>query len=201
MAVVAPTQPPRDAASRSLVAALTTEHFTLQTARSATIFESGSRASLFLSTVSSALVALALIGQVSRLGDTFILFALILVPTLFALGVLTYLRLNESAAEDAFYARAANRIRGYYRDLDASASEYLLLSDHDDLAGAMVLVVTALLGGVSLSLVMSVLGASLVVAAAPGGALALVLAIAGFLHHARSFERADRRVPVRFPSS
>jgi hypothetical protein len=36
-----------------LLQALTTEHFTLQTARSATIMESNGRSALFLSTVSS----------------------------------------------------------------------------------------------------------------------------------------------------
>jgi hypothetical protein len=46
-----------------LLQALTTEHFTLQTARSATIMESNGRSALFLSTVSSAVVALAFIGQ------------------------------------------------------------------------------------------------------------------------------------------
>ena len=39
-----------------LLQALTTEHFTLQTARSATIMESNGRSALFLSTVSSAVV-------------------------------------------------------------------------------------------------------------------------------------------------
>jgi hypothetical protein len=42
-----------------LLQALTTEHFTLQTARSATIMETNGRSTLFLSTVSSAVVALA----------------------------------------------------------------------------------------------------------------------------------------------
>jgi hypothetical protein len=45
-----------------LLQALTTEHFTLQTARSATIMETNGRSALFLSTVSSAVVALAFIG-------------------------------------------------------------------------------------------------------------------------------------------
>ena len=59
-----------------LLQALTTEHFTLQTARSATIMESNGRSALFLSTVSSAVVALAFIGQVADVGQPFFLFAL-----------------------------------------------------------------------------------------------------------------------------
>jgi hypothetical protein len=96
-----------------LLAALTTEHFTLQTARSATIMETNGRSALFLSSVSSAVVALAFIGQVADVGQPFFLFALVLLPALFFLGLLTYLRLTQSAIEDLLYARAINRIRRY----------------------------------------------------------------------------------------
>jgi hypothetical protein len=98
-----------------LLQALTTEHFTLQTARSATIMESNGRSALFLSTVSSAVVALAFIGQVADVGQPFFLFALAVLPTLFLLGLLTYLRLAQSASEDLLYSRAINRIRRYYQ--------------------------------------------------------------------------------------
>jgi hypothetical protein len=81
-----------------LLQALTTEHFTLQTARSATIMESNGRSALFLSTVSSAVVALAFIGQVADVGQPFFLFALAVLPTLFLLGLLTYLRLARAPA-------------------------------------------------------------------------------------------------------
>jgi hypothetical protein len=74
-----------------LLQALTTEHFTLQTARSATIMETNGRSTLFLSTVSSAVVALAFIGQVADDSQPFFLFALAVLPTLFFLGLLTYL--------------------------------------------------------------------------------------------------------------
>jgi hypothetical protein len=65
----APAQPRVEAAERQrqLLQALTTEHFTLQTARSATIADSNGRSALYLSTVSSAVVALAFIGQVAHL--------------------------------------------------------------------------------------------------------------------------------------
>jgi hypothetical protein len=69
-----------------LLQALTTEHFTLQTARSATIMETNGRSALLLSTVSSAVVALAFIGQVADVGQPFLLFALAVLPALFVLG-------------------------------------------------------------------------------------------------------------------
>jgi hypothetical protein len=94
-----------DAVAGQLLTALTTEHFTLQTARNATISDSSGRATLYLGTVSSVVVALAFIGQVSRVGEPFRIFALVLLPGLFVLGLLTHVRLIESAIEDAFYAR------------------------------------------------------------------------------------------------
>jgi hypothetical protein len=118
-----------------LLQALTTEHFTLQTARSATIMETNGRSALFLSTVSSAVVALAFIGQVADAGQPFFLFALAVLPTLFFLGLLTYLRLAQNAGEDLLYSRAINRIRRFYLDLDPAAPSWFLLSGHDDIHG------------------------------------------------------------------
>jgi hypothetical protein len=122
---------------RQLLQALTTEHFTLQTARSATIADSNGRSALYLATVSSAVVALAFIGQVDRLGHAFFLFALALLPALVLLGILTYLPLVQTAIEDLFYARAINRIRRHYVDLDPEASRWFVLCGFDDPAGVL----------------------------------------------------------------
>ena len=69
--------------------ALTTEHFTLQGARSQTVSESASRATLYVMAVSSALVGLGFIGQVSEVGDVFDIFAMTVLPTLYVLGLFT----------------------------------------------------------------------------------------------------------------
>src|SRR5205809_8600 len=79
---------------------LTTEHFTLQSARSATISDSSSRAALFMSTVSSSLIALAFVGQMSEMGVAFNAFALVLFPTLFIIGLITFERTIQSGVED-----------------------------------------------------------------------------------------------------
>jgi hypothetical protein len=54
---------------------MATEHSVLQAGRSATIFETGGRTVVFLGTVSSALIALAFVGQFSGLGTAFFAFA------------------------------------------------------------------------------------------------------------------------------
>ena len=50
---------------------VTTEHFVLQGARSATIAESNGRANMFLAAVSGGLVALGLVATASSLGTAF----------------------------------------------------------------------------------------------------------------------------------
>ena len=60
----------------------TTEHFNLQTARSLTVSEAKGRAGIYLAALSTNLIALAFVGQMSRLGAAFYAFALILLPVL-----------------------------------------------------------------------------------------------------------------------
>jgi len=86
------------------VTALTTEHFNLQSARMGTITEANGRATLYLGTLSSAVIAIAFVGQANQLGDTFYLFALTLLPPVFLLGVFSFLRLVQTSIEDMVYA-------------------------------------------------------------------------------------------------
>ncbi len=102
---------------QQLLTALTTEHFTLQSARSQTASESASRASLYILAVSSTLVALGFIGPASQTGSTFDVFALTVLPTLYVLGVFTFVRVVECGAEDFRYGVAINRIRNYYKQI------------------------------------------------------------------------------------
>ena len=100
---------------QQLLTALSTEHFTLQGARSQTMSESSARASVYVFSVSSALVALGFIGQLDEVGTVFNIFALTVLPTLYLLGVATFIRLVECGAEDFRYGMAINRIRHYYK--------------------------------------------------------------------------------------
>lgn len=216
-----------EAQRQQLLLALTTEHFTLQTARTATIADSNGRAAFYLSTVSGAVIALAFIGQIADVGKAFFLFALALLPTLVLLGILTYLRLLQTAIEDLFYARAVNRIRRYYLELDPAAAHWFLLTSCDDpptvmvnmgLAApgakhsrwhllshtaSMVAVVTSIISGVSVALAADALGAGEfpVTAAAGIGVVVTVASITAFAwHQARRWRAAEDSVPSLFPS-
>jgi hypothetical protein len=72
---------------------MTTEHYNLQSGRSLALSEANGRAGLFLGTVSSSLIALAFVGNIThvgtQLGTAFFVFALVLFPSLFFLGLVT----------------------------------------------------------------------------------------------------------------
>src|SRR5436305_3969055 len=120
-----------------IVQIMTTEHYNLQSARSLATSEAAGRSSLFLSTVSIGLVALALVGQVSALGRAFIVFALVLFPSLFFLGLVTFQRTFQIALADFIYTRGMNRIRHLYVELAPQVQDYFILSTHDDEASIM----------------------------------------------------------------
>jgi hypothetical protein len=113
---------PRPAA----VAFVTTEHFTLQGARSSTIAEAAGRAAMFLGAVSGGLVALGLIATAAGVRTAFYAFALILLPTLALMGLATFNRVLESAIEDFGYASRIARLRGYYFQYAPELAGYLL---------------------------------------------------------------------------
>jgi hypothetical protein len=116
---------------------MTTEHSVLQAGRSATIFETGGRTAVFLGSVSSSLIALAFVGQISRLGTAPFAFALVLLPTLFFLGLVTFERTMELAVESVIYAVGMSRIRHFFVEMVPQAERCFVGSIHDDLSTTM----------------------------------------------------------------
>ena len=92
---------------------------------------------LFLSLVSGATVALALVAQLDQIGDTFVTFASSVLPALLALGVTSYSRLADLAVHDAYYARAIGRIRSLYLTIEPAAQQYWLQPAGDDAHAVM----------------------------------------------------------------
>ncbi len=118
-----------------MLQALTTEHFTLQGARSVIISEVNSRATIYLSAVSSTVVALAFVTTLSQSQELVRAFALVLLPVLCFMGIVTKSRLEQLSFADFQYQRAINRIRHAYVDVAPEAARYLMLSIHDDVRG------------------------------------------------------------------
>ena len=121
----------------ALLTVLTTEHFTLQGARSGTITESLGRTTIYLGSLSASLVALALVFRGGSAVDDFRLFALVILPALVFLGTVTFVRVVETGIEDAIYAQAINRIRHYYLELAGDDARYFALGGNDDMQGGL----------------------------------------------------------------
>jgi hypothetical protein len=105
----------------AFMTALTTEHFVLQTAASATVSEAAARASLYVLSLSSSLVAM---GFASRSPEVFLAFAAAILPAMFVLGLFTTVRLIDTGIENQQYLTGIARIRGYYRTLTPEAALY-----------------------------------------------------------------------------
>jgi hypothetical protein len=205
---------------QALLTALTTEHFTLQGARSQTMSESSSRASLYIGSVSSTLVALGFIGQISEVGETFDTFALTVLPTLYVLGVFTFVRLVECGFEDFRYGVAINRIRSYYLEVAGERANLFLLSGHDDGQGVfenmgvrpegrkqyfsfatVVAVINSVVGGSAVAIALGAFAdASLGLAAGVGGAAAVASLFALLRLADRMLADRAGEIPALFPS-
>jgi uncharacterized membrane protein len=201
------------------LSALSTEHFTLQGARSGTISEAASRSSLYMTTLSSAVVALALVAQLSK--DTTLLpvFALAVLPVVFFLGLVTYGRLLECGMQDVFYARSISRIRRLYRELDPSRAHYFHEVGVDQggtpppelvtlrvqqflPASAMVAIVNSVVGGVFIAAAAAYLFTPPTWVAAALGIVSTVIISTAFLTHQRHvWGRVDRIDPLTAPNA
>lgn len=111
---------------------LTTEHFTLQGARNATIAEANGRLGHYISTVGSGVVALAFVANVSGMGLIFVAFSCVIFPIMIVLGVVTLIRTIQIGLDFSRLTQAINRIRRYYVDVAPEAEAYLSFPHYDD---------------------------------------------------------------------
>ena len=205
---------------QSILAFMTTEHFTLQTARAAANAEISSRLQLFVTSLSGTTVTLALAAQLSGLGPVFHTFALILLPTLYLLGLMTLLRILQASNEWRIYGQGMARIRHYFLELSPQISPYLVMPSTDDpwvnlgavgirsawwqgllTAGALIVGLDSIVGGSLIGLLVKIV--------TPGVGIPLVCGVVGFvvslvmLYEAqrRMFRRDIASVPAAFPQN
>ncbi len=114
---------------------LSTEHWSLLATRSLTYSESFTRVSMFLSVMSGAVIALALIAQADRFGKTFILIAILLLSVVLFVGVATIGRLMDLNRDDIRWVIGMNRLRHAYVQLNPEVLDYFVASPYDDLRG------------------------------------------------------------------
>ena len=122
---------------QDLLTIMSTEHFTLQGARSAAISDANGRTSFFLSTLSAGVVALAFISQVDRTGAAFMAFALVVLPAVLVIGLASFERLLQLGIENIRIVVAINRVRRYYLEIAPELRPHFTLSDRDDSEGVL----------------------------------------------------------------
>jgi hypothetical protein len=106
---------------QAFMSALVTEHFVLQTARSTTTSEAVGRSAVYLTCVSSSLVAFGFFAAATH--GLAPLLATIL-PALIILGIFTFVRLVETNVDDVVDLRRIDTIRRYYATLDPAAATF-----------------------------------------------------------------------------
>jgi len=116
---------------------LATEHWSLLATRSMTWNEVFSRSTMFVTVLSAAVVALALVAQATAFGPGFRLFALLVLPVVLLVGLATVLRLGDANTDDFGLVLGMNRLRHAYLELAPELEPYFVTAHHDDEAGIM----------------------------------------------------------------
>jgi hypothetical protein len=116
---------------------LTTEHWSLLSTRSLSWNEAFSRATMFLSVLSGAVVALALVAQATAFGEGFVTFALCILPVVLFVGVTTFMRLVAINHEDVRWVVGMNLLRRAYLTAAPELRPYYVTGFGDDEAAIM----------------------------------------------------------------
>jgi len=206
---------------------LTTEHWSLLSARSLVYNEAFARTGMFLTFLSASLVALALVAQGMGFDRDFLLLAAVILAFDLFIGLATLGRVSSASNEDLRSIAGMNRIRNAYLEVAPGLAPYFIASRFDDVPGVlatygeaadeppdrlgsflhgltttngMVAVITTAIGGILGAVV------ALLAGLPPGTAIALgvitfVVMFGAVLSSAlRSFTRFGNGLDPRFPT-
>lgn len=204
---------------------LTTEHWSLLSARSLAYNEAFTRGGMFLTFLSMSVVALALFSSAMAFGDDFLTVSALVLAFDFVIGLATYFRITGANLDDMRAVHGMARIRHGYTQIAPITKPYFTTATHDDPAGiglaygnqstsmpgvlfyglttsgGMIGLILSMIGGVLLA-VLAVLagitgGAALLVGL--GGTLLVFVALAWLT--AGSVPREQRKLVSLFPTS
>jgi hypothetical protein len=214
-------------ASAAQLQILATEHWSLLATRSLTYSESFTRAGMFFTVLTGALVSLALLAQVEHFGQAFRGAALLILSIVFFIGLATIGRLSALNKEDVRWLAGMNRLRHAYLDMHPSLEPYFITDSHDDMRGIFVTmgigtlpganfigdlghglttlpavmgITVALVAGVLGALVAGMLDASEWMAIAVGAVVFLIMNVILSELSRRSFFKFVIAQPVHFPT-
>ncbi|HEX7172213.1 MAG TPA: hypothetical protein VF365_06355 [Candidatus Limnocylindria bacterium] len=203
---------------------LTTEHWSLLSARSLAYNEAFVRCGMFLTFLSMSFVALALFSSAMSFGDDFLTVAAVLLAFDFIIGLTTYARIIGANLDDMRAVHGMARIRHGYTQIAPLVAPYFTTAIHDDPAGVglaygdqptafpgvlfyglttsggMIGLILALVGGVEAAVLGLLAGidANVALFLGIGGFLVVLGALIGITVGRVPGEQ--RRLPVLFPS-
>jgi hypothetical protein len=203
---------------------LTTEHWSLLSARSLAYNEAFVRAGMFLTFLSMSFVGLALLAQAMSFGQGFLSVAALVIAFDFVIGLTTLLRISGANLDDLRAVHGMARIRHAYTEITPIVTPYLTTPTHDDLdavytvygpisgrgwgqflyglstSTGMIGLIVAMVGGVLTSVLAMLIGldaGSSIWIGVPGGVIVLVVM---FAYSAQALPRELARFTARFPT-
>ena len=111
---------------------LSTEHWSLLTARSLVYNETFARGGMFLAVLSATLVALGLISTAAGFTDEFLVVAAVVLGLDLFIGLATLGRIAGASSEDLRYLQGMNRLRHAYFEIVPGLDDYFISSQYDD---------------------------------------------------------------------
>ena len=125
-------QPITDLTDPRAITLLTTEHWSLLTARSLAYNEAFTRGGMFLTFLSMSFVALALFSSAMSFGDAFLTVAAVVLGFDVVLGLATYVRIAGANVDDLRALHGMARIRHGYTQIAPIVEPYFTTATHDD---------------------------------------------------------------------
>jgi hypothetical protein len=217
---------PAHLADQRALTILTTEHWSLLTARSLVYNEAFARLGMFLTFLTGTLVALGFISQGSGYGPEFLQVATALLAFDLFIGLATLGRISAAGNEELQALQGMNRLRHAYLEMVPALEPYFSTSQHDDLPGilaiygatperpsllgdlvhglttapGMVGTITAVVGAACAASMALLIGATPTLAFVAGLIAFAFLFIAIWMATIRAFQAIAGRIEVRFPS-
>jgi hypothetical protein len=208
---------------------LSTEHWSLLATRSLGYTDIYSRANMFFTVLSGAVIALALIAQAGHFGETFTIAAILLLGIVVFVGLTTIARIGQLNYEDSLWVTGMNRIRHAYLELHPELKDYFITSQHDDMSGimktlgirttgepgqhlfadlnhvvtivpGMMMIIVAVVAGAWGAIVSVALGASQPLAIAVGAVFFVLTVTTSMISGRRNIRAWSKRLQSKFPT-
>lgn len=111
---------------------LSTEHWSLLTARSLVYNETFARGGMFLAILSASLLVLGLIATATGFSEAFLMVAALILGLDLFVGFATLGRIASASDEDLRYLQGMNRLRHAYHEMVPGLEPYFITSGYDD---------------------------------------------------------------------